>query len=61
MLEKKGVDQSGLNLKKKNVVDALGYTPLAASADLSVNSLTIGNHAKLSYDTQKEALKISFV
>ena len=48
-------------MTKKNVVDALGYTPLAASADLSVNSLTIGNHAKLTYDTGKGALKISFV
>ena len=60
-VDNKSSEQIRAELTKKNVVDALGYTPLAASADLSVNSLTIGNHAKLSYDTQKEALKISFV
>lgn len=53
-VENKSSSQIRSELTKDNVETAIG-------GSLNLNSLIIGNHAKLSYDTSKNALKISFI
>lgn len=53
-VENKSSSQIRSELTKSNVETAIG-------GSLNLESLIIGSHAKLSYDTSKDALKISFI
>lgn len=53
-VENKSSSEIRNELTKQNLENAIGE-------QLNINSIVIGDHAKLSYDTSKNALKISFI